>query len=61
MIGIESVAVVAVIDERDVYKRQGIERALRHSLIGFGQHQIAAFGYGVLNEAGSTTGISDIT
>ena len=40
-----------------VFQRIGVEGALRHSLIGFGQHQIAAFGYGVLNEAGSTTGI----
>ena len=35
-----------------VFQGIGIERALRHSLIGFGQHQIAAFGYGVLNEVG---------
>ena len=35
-----------------VFQRIGVEGALRHSLIGFGQHQIAAFGYGVLNEVG---------
>ena len=35
-----------------ILQRIGVEGALRHSLIGFGQHQIAAFGYGVLNEVG---------
>ena len=35
-----------------VFQRIGVEGALRHSLIGFGQHQIAAFGHGVLNEVG---------
>ena len=35
-----------------ILQRIGVEGALRHSLIGFGQHQIAAFGHGILNEVG---------
>ena len=32
-----------------ILQRIGVEGALRHSLVGFGQHQEAAFGGGILN------------
>ena len=39
-----------------IFERISIKGAFRHSLVGFGQHQVAAFGGGVLDEAGGASG-----
>ena len=39
-----------------ILERISIEGTFRHSLIGFGQHQITTFGGGILDEAGGASG-----
>ena len=43
-----------------ILQRIGVEGALRHSLVGFGQHQEAAFHGGVLDEFSKPSGIVKI-